>query len=158
MAACTPDTHIFTTLIYAVTIGGFWYVNVWLGRVQMTHLSISNLFFSNNISLISLTDQLSPPDSTGPDTQCTSSINTSHPANIQKPPIPPAQSHPQASMQPPTVPPYSQSTGSLQFQSHVQPPGLNPITQTHVQVNVGPAHSHSLIPTEENNKEDVIFF
>uniref|UniRef100_A0A7N6A6T4 Rho/rac guanine nucleotide exchange factor (GEF) 18b n=1 Tax=Anabas testudineus TaxID=64144 RepID=A0A7N6A6T4_ANATE len=99
-----------------------------------------------------LTHPSHPPDSTGADTQSTSSINTSHPANTQKSPMPPAQSHLQAAMQTPTVPPHSQSTGSLQFQSH-----------THVQVNAGLTHSHSMPPpykisTEDQNKEDVIFF
>ncbi|XP_070764989.1 rho guanine nucleotide exchange factor 18 [Enoplosus armatus] len=112
------------------------------------------------------TDQLSPPDIAGPDTQSTSSISTSHPPNVQKPPMPPAQSHLQPSMQPPmqppTIPPHSQSTGSLQFQPHLQ--GLSSNAQAHVQVNVhGLTHSHSMPPpykinTEDLNKEDVIFF
>uniref|UniRef100_A0A8D2ZTP7 Rho/rac guanine nucleotide exchange factor (GEF) 18b n=1 Tax=Scophthalmus maximus TaxID=52904 RepID=A0A8D2ZTP7_SCOMX len=71
------------------------------------------------------------------------------------PPMPSAQSLPQ----PPTVPPHSQSAGLVQFQSHVQPQGLSPNSQAHVQVN----HGHSVpplykIPTEDLNKEDVIFF
>ncbi|KAF0042118.1 hypothetical protein F2P81_005650 [Scophthalmus maximus] len=101
------------------------------------------------------TDQLSPPDAGGPDSQITSSVSTSHPPNAQKPPMPSAQSLPQ----PPTVPPHSQSAGLVQFQSHVQPQGLSPNSQAHVQVN----HGHSVpplykIPTEDLNKEDVIFF
>lgn len=110
------------------------------------------------------TDQLSPPDNAGSDTQSTSSISTSHPPNVQKPPVPPAQSHRQSSMQPPTIPPHSQSTGSLQFQSHLQPQSLGSNTPAHVQVNVhGLTHSHSMPPpyktsTEDLNKEDVIFF
>ncbi|XP_056234200.1 rho guanine nucleotide exchange factor 18 isoform X2 [Seriola aureovittata] len=113
------------------------------------------------------TDQLSPPDSAGPDSQTTSSVSTSLPANIQKPPMPPAQSHPQPSMQTSTMPPHSQSSGFLQFQSHVQPQGLSPNAQAHVPVNHGLSHSHShshsmpppyKIPTEDLNKEDVIFF
>uniref|UniRef100_A0A8C9ZNY5 Rho/Rac guanine nucleotide exchange factor 18 n=1 Tax=Sander lucioperca TaxID=283035 RepID=A0A8C9ZNY5_SANLU len=117
-----------------------------------------------HLSCMSLTDQLSPPDNAGPDTQPTSSISISHPSNVQKPPMPPAQSHPQPSIQPPTIPPHSQSTGSLQFQPHLQPQGLSPNTQAHVQVNVhGLTHSHSMPPpykiaTEDLNKEDVIFF
>lgn len=116
---------------------------------------------------MSLTDQLSPPDNTGLDTQSTSSISTSHPPNVQKPPMPPAQPQPQPSMQPPAIPPHSQSTGSLQFQSHLQPQGLSPNTQAHVQANVhGLTHSHSMPPpykinteaSEDLNKEDVIFF
>ncbi|XP_042372648.1 rho guanine nucleotide exchange factor 18 isoform X2 [Plectropomus leopardus] len=110
-------------------------------------------------------DQLSPPEIAGADTQSTSSsINTSHLPNVQKPPMPPSQSHPQPSMQPPTIPPHSQSTGSLQLQSHLQPQGLSPNAHTHVQVNVhGLTHSHSMPPpykiaTEDLNKEDVIFF
>ncbi|XP_070687927.1 rho guanine nucleotide exchange factor 18 [Pempheris klunzingeri] len=109
-------------------------------------------------------DQLSPPDNTGLDTQSSSSISTSHPPNVQKPPMPPAQPHPQPSVQPPTIPPQSQTTGSLQFQSHLPPQGLSPNTQAHVQVNVhGLTHSHSMPPpykisTEDLNKEDVIFF
>ncbi|XP_069006634.1 rho guanine nucleotide exchange factor 18 [Embiotoca jacksoni] len=109
-------------------------------------------------------DQLSPPDNAGPDTQSASSISASHHPNVQKPPMPPAQAQPQPSMQHPTMPPHSQSTGSLHFQSHMQPQGLSPNTQAHVQVNVpGLSHSHSLpppykIPTEDVNKEDVIFF
>ncbi|XP_039984340.1 rho guanine nucleotide exchange factor 18 isoform X2 [Xiphias gladius] len=108
-------------------------------------------------------DQLSPPDSAGPDSQTSSSISTSHPPNVQKPPIPLAQSHPQPSIQPPSVPPHSQSTGFLQFQSHVQPQGLSLNAQAHVQVNHGRSHSPSMPPTykistEDLNKEDVIFF
>ncbi|XP_028442929.1 rho guanine nucleotide exchange factor 18 isoform X2 [Perca flavescens] len=109
-------------------------------------------------------DQFSPPDNAGPDTQPTSSISISHPSNVLKPPMPPAQSHPQPSIQPPTIPPHSQSTGSLQFQPHLQPQGLSPNAQAHVQVNVhGLSHSHSMPPpykiaTEDLNKEDVIFF
>ncbi|XP_067368956.1 rho guanine nucleotide exchange factor 18 isoform X2 [Channa argus] len=107
-------------------------------------------------------DQLSPPDSTGSDTQSTTSISTSHPANVQKPPMPPPQSHPQASMHPLIIPPHSQSTGSLQFQPHMQPQGLGSNTQAHVQLNQGMTHSHSMPPpykvTEDHNKEDVIFF
>ncbi|XP_054458240.1 rho guanine nucleotide exchange factor 18-like isoform X2 [Anoplopoma fimbria] len=109
-------------------------------------------------------DQISPPDNGGPDTQSTSSISTSHSQNVQKPPLPPAQSHPQPSMQPPSIPPHSQSTGSLQSQPHLQPQALSPNAQAHVQVNVhGLPHSHSMpppykIPTEDLNKEDVIFF
>ncbi|XP_037625436.1 rho guanine nucleotide exchange factor 18 isoform X2 [Sebastes umbrosus] len=105
-------------------------------------------------------DQLSPPDNAGPDTQPTSSISTSHPPNVQKPPMPPSQ----PSMQPPAIPPHSQSTGSLQFQPHLQPQGLSPNAQAQVQVNVhGLTHSHSMPPpyktaTEDLNKEDVIFF
>ncbi|XP_041791117.1 rho guanine nucleotide exchange factor 18 isoform X1 [Chelmon rostratus] len=112
------------------------------------------------LSLHHHADQLSPPDNAGPDTQSTSSISTSHPPSIQKPPMPPAQSHPQPCMQPPAIPPHSQSTGSLQFQAHLQPQGLSP----NVQVNVhGLSHSHSMPPpykinTEDLNKEDVIFF
>lgn len=108
---------------------------------------------------MSLTDQVSPPDSAGSEGQST--IGTSHPPNVQKPPVPPAQSHPQPSMQPPTVPPHSQSTGSLHFQAHLQQQGL---TQVHGQVHVhGLSHSHSMPPpykmnTEDLNKEDVIFF
>ncbi|XP_040896037.1 rho guanine nucleotide exchange factor 18 isoform X2 [Toxotes jaculatrix] len=106
-------------------------------------------------------DQLSPPDSAGADSQTTSSISTSHPPNAQKPPMPPAQSHPQPPMQPPAIPPHSQSTGFLQFQSHVQPQGFSPNAQAHVQVNHGLSHSMPppyKIPTEDLNKEDVIFF
>ncbi|KAM7012415.1 rho guanine nucleotide exchange factor 18 [Tautogolabrus adspersus] len=116
-------------------------------------------------SLHHLSDKHSPPDSTGPDTQSTSSISSSHPPNVQKPPMPPAQPHPQPSVQPPSIPPsHSQSTGSLQFQAHLQPQGLNPNTQTHVQgPGQGLTHSHSMPPpykinTEDLNKEDVIFF
>ncbi|XP_028259019.1 rho guanine nucleotide exchange factor 18 isoform X2 [Parambassis ranga] len=101
-------------------------------------------------------DQLSPPDSAGPDAQPTSSISTSHPPNVQKPPIPPLQSHLQSS----GMAPHSQSTGSLQFQSHMQPQGL----PANAQVNV-PGLSHSVtmpaaykITAEDLNKEDVIFF
>ncbi|XP_029004831.2 rho guanine nucleotide exchange factor 18 isoform X2 [Betta splendens] len=108
-------------------------------------------------------DLLSPPDSTGPDTQSTSSINTSHHASIQRPPMPPAHSHTQAPVQPPSMPPHSQSTGALHFQSHAQPPLLSPNAQTHVQVNAGLSHSHSMPPpykgtAEDLSKEDVIFF
>ncbi|XP_029285191.1 LOW QUALITY PROTEIN: rho guanine nucleotide exchange factor 18 [Cottoperca gobio] len=105
-------------------------------------------------------DQLSPPDNTGADSQPSSSISTSHPPNAQKPPMPPAQPHPQ----PPTIPPHSHSTGSLQLQPLLQPQGLSPTAQPHVQVNVhGLSHSPSLPPpykmaAEDLNKEDVIFF
>uniref|UniRef100_A0A8C3B0V2 Rho/Rac guanine nucleotide exchange factor 18 n=1 Tax=Cyclopterus lumpus TaxID=8103 RepID=A0A8C3B0V2_CYCLU len=117
-----------------------------------------------HFSCFSVTDQLSPPDNAGPDTQSTSSISISHPQNLQKPPMPPAQSHPQPSMPPPTIPPHSQSTGSLQFQFHLQPQGLSPNAHAHVQVNAhGLTHSLSMPPpykvaTEDLNKEDVIFF
>ncbi|XP_076582434.1 rho guanine nucleotide exchange factor 18 isoform X2 [Chaetodon auriga] len=110
------------------------------------------------------TDQPSPPDNAGPDNQSTSSISTSHPPSVQKPPMPPPQSHPQPSMQPPAIPPHSQSAGSLQLQAHLQPQGLSPNAQAHVQVNVhGLSHGHSMLPpykinTEDLNKEDVIFF
>nr|XP_019936690.1 PREDICTED: rho guanine nucleotide exchange factor 18-like isoform X1 [Paralichthys olivaceus] len=108
------------------------------------------------------TDQLSTPETAGPDSQntsITSSVTTSHPTNAQKPPMPSAQSHPP----PPTIPPHPQSTGLLHFQPQVQPQGLSPNTQTHVQVNHGLSHSHSMpqpykSPTEDLNKEDVIFF
>ncbi|XP_047198822.1 rho guanine nucleotide exchange factor 18 isoform X3 [Hippoglossus stenolepis] len=108
------------------------------------------------------TDQLSPPETAGPDspnTSITSSVTTSHPTNAQKPPMPSAQSHPPA----PTIPPHPQSTGFLPFPPQLQPQGLSPNTQTHVQVNHGLSHSHSMpqtykSPTEDVNKEDVIFF
>ncbi|XP_053178031.1 rho guanine nucleotide exchange factor 18 [Scomber japonicus] len=109
------------------------------------------------------TDQLSPPDNAGPDGQSTSTISTSHP-NAQKPPMPPAQSHPQPGMQPPTVPLHLQSTGGVQFQPHLPPQSLSPNTQANVQMNIqGLTHSHSMPPpykitTEDLNKEDVIFF
>ncbi|XP_074524304.1 rho guanine nucleotide exchange factor 18 [Halichoeres trimaculatus] len=112
-----------------------------------------------------LTDQLSPPDIAVPDTQSTSCISSSHPPSVQKPPMPPAQPHPQPPMQPPSIPPpHSQSTGSLQFQTHLQPQSLSPNTQAYVQGSVhGLTHSHSMPPpykinTEDLNKEDVIFF
>uniref|UniRef100_A0A3P8RLU7 Rho/rac guanine nucleotide exchange factor (GEF) 18b n=1 Tax=Amphiprion percula TaxID=161767 RepID=A0A3P8RLU7_AMPPE len=88
---------------------------------------------------ISPTNQLSPPDSGGPDGLSAS----------QKPVVPPA--HPQPSMQPP----HSQSAGSLQF----QPPSVAPGSQVNVH-----GLSHSMPPpyhkttTEDLNKEDVIFF
>ncbi|XP_042272363.1 rho guanine nucleotide exchange factor 18 isoform X1 [Thunnus maccoyii] len=109
------------------------------------------------------TDQLSPPDNAGPDGQSTSTISTSHPPNVQKPPMPPAQPHPQPAMQPPSMPLHSQSAGSLQFQPHLPPQGLSPNAQAHVQVNVhGLTHSHSMPPpykiNTEDLKEDVIFF
>lgn len=96
-------------------------------------------------------DQPSSLDNAGPDIQ-----SASHPPNVQKPPMPPAQSHPQPSLQPPIIPPHSQSTGALQFHSPVQPQSLNPSAQVQ-------GLSHSLPPpykftTEDLNKEDVIFF
>ncbi|XP_034567008.1 rho guanine nucleotide exchange factor 18 isoform X2 [Notolabrus celidotus] len=116
-------------------------------------------------SLHHLADQLGPPENIVPDTQSTSSISSSHPPSVQKPPMPPAQPHPLPTVQPPSIPPpHSQSTGSLQFQPHLQPQGLSPNTQAHVQGNVhGLTHSHSMPPpykinTEDLNKEDVIFF
>ncbi|KAM7409860.1 hypothetical protein PAMA_001388 [Pampus argenteus] len=110
------------------------------------------------------TDQLSPPDNAGPDGPSTSTISTSHPQNVQKPPMPPTQSHPQPAMQPPSMPLHSQSTGLLQFQPHLPLQGVSPNAQASVQVNVhGVTHSHSMPPpykitTEDLNKEDVIFF
>ncbi|CAJ1060618.1 rho guanine nucleotide exchange factor 18 isoform X1 [Xyrichtys novacula] len=116
-------------------------------------------------SLHHLADQLSPLDNTVPDTHSTSSISASHPPSVQKPPMPPAQPHPQPSIQPPSIPPpHSQSTGSLQFQPHLQSQGPSPNAQAHLQGNVhGLTHSHSMPPpykinTEDLNKEDVIFF
>ncbi|XP_041646746.1 rho guanine nucleotide exchange factor 18 isoform X2 [Cheilinus undulatus] len=116
-------------------------------------------------SLLHFTDQLSPPDSAGPDTLFTSSISSSFPSNVQKLPLPPTQPHPQPSVQPPSIPsPHSQSTGSLQFQNNLQPQGLGPNSQAHIQGNIhGLTHSHSMPPpykinTEDLNKEDVIFF
>ncbi|XP_026013525.1 rho guanine nucleotide exchange factor 18 isoform X2 [Astatotilapia calliptera] len=96
-------------------------------------------------------DQPSSLDNAGPDIQ-----SASHPPNVQKPPMPPAQSHPQPSLQPPIIPPHSQSTSALQFHSPVQPQSLNPSAQVQ-------GLSHSLPPpykftTEDLNKEDVIFF
>ncbi|KAM7388212.1 hypothetical protein PAMP_024404 [Pampus punctatissimus] len=110
------------------------------------------------------TDQLSPPDNAGPDGPSTTTISTSHPQNVQKPPMAPTQSHPQPAMQPPSMPLHSQSTGLLQFQPHLPLQGVSPNTQASVQVNVhGVTHSHSMPPpykitTEDLNKEDVIFF
>ncbi|XP_061594293.1 rho guanine nucleotide exchange factor 18 isoform X2 [Cololabis saira] len=103
-------------------------------------------------------DQLSPPDNTGLDIQPASS----HPPNPLKPAVPPAPSHPQPPLQPPAVPPHAQSTGSLQFQPHGPPQSLAPNTQAHIPVNIH-APSHKIptlptIPTEDPNKEDVIFF
>ncbi|XP_037554241.1 rho guanine nucleotide exchange factor 18 [Nematolebias whitei] len=89
------------------------------------------------------TDQLSPPDSTGLDTQLTSSVSSSHPPHAQKPPMPTTHPHP-----PPSIPPHPQSTDPPQFQPHVQ--------NVH-----GLSHSKSppyTIPTEDLNKEEVIFF
>ncbi|XP_047443182.1 rho guanine nucleotide exchange factor 18 isoform X2 [Mugil cephalus] len=105
-------------------------------------------------------DQLSPADNSGPDSQSASSISASHPPSVQKPPIPPAQSHPQPSVQPPTMPVHSQSTGSVPFQAHVQQQSLSPSAQGNVH---GLSHSQSLPPpykmtSEDLNKEDVIFF
>lgn len=87
-------------------------------------------------SSLSLTDQLAPLDSSG---------------NLDAL-KPPATSS--APLQPPGAP--SHSVGSLQYQSHLQPPG--PSAQLH-----GLSHSHSLPPpykshSEDLNKEDVIFF
>uniref|UniRef100_A0A669DZN3 Rho/Rac guanine nucleotide exchange factor 18 n=1 Tax=Oreochromis niloticus TaxID=8128 RepID=A0A669DZN3_ORENI len=98
-------------------------------------------------------DQPSSLDNAGPDIG-----SASHPPNVQKPPMPPAQSHSQPSVQPPIIPPHSQSTGALQFHSPVQPQSLNPGAQVQ-----GLSHSHSMPPpykftTEDLNKEDVIFF
>lgn len=88
---------------------------------------------------MSLTDQFAPLDSSsssrgGPDTQ-------------KCPVVPPA-----------AAPPHSHSVGSLQFQTHLQPPG--PSAQLH-----GLSHSHSMPPpppykshSDDLNKEDVIFF
>ncbi|KAM3619498.1 uncharacterized protein V6R79_009228 [Siganus canaliculatus] len=101
------------------------------------------------------TDQLSPPDIPGADPQSASCISSSHPPSIQKPPMPPVQSHPQT--QPPSIPPHS-----LQFHSSLHPPG--PSGQTPVQATVhGLSHSHSVPPpykmnAEDLTKEDVIFF
>uniref|UniRef100_A0A3Q3XHZ8 Uncharacterized protein n=1 Tax=Mola mola TaxID=94237 RepID=A0A3Q3XHZ8_MOLML len=92
------------------------------------------------------------------DTQLT--ISTSYTQNLQKPLMPPAQTHPQ----PPTIPPHSQSTSSLQLQAQLQPQCLNPNAQAHGHLSVHDlSHSHSMSPpykinTEDLNKEDVIFF
>ncbi|XP_041862141.1 rho guanine nucleotide exchange factor 18-like isoform X2 [Melanotaenia boesemani] len=100
------------------------------------------------------TDQLSPPDNTGPDTQPASSITSSHLQNVQKPPMPSAQFHPQPSTQPPTMPPHSQGPTSLQFQTNVQPQTLS--SNVHgLSHNIPPPYT---ITTEDLNKEDVIFF
>ncbi|XP_075341502.1 rho guanine nucleotide exchange factor 18 isoform X2 [Odontesthes bonariensis] len=99
-------------------------------------------------------DQLSPPENTGLDPQPASSITSSHPPNVQKPPMPPAQSHPQTSIQPPL----SQGGGCLHLQPHAQPQSLAPNSQAHVHGlshSVPPAYT---ITTEDLNKEDVIFF
>ncbi|XP_068599454.1 rho guanine nucleotide exchange factor 18 [Brachionichthys hirsutus] len=103
------------------------------------------------------TDQFSPgADSAGPETQSTS-ISTSQPPNVQKPPMPLAQANPQPPVQPPAIPPHSQGSGSLHFQGHVQPQVVSPNGQANVQ-----GLSHSVTPpykmTEDLNKEDVIFF
>ncbi|XP_040039482.2 rho guanine nucleotide exchange factor 18 isoform X2 [Gasterosteus aculeatus] len=106
-------------------------------------------------------DPLSPADHAGPDAQSPSSVSIAHPQSLQKPPMPPAQSHAQPPAQPPpTIPPNSQTSGCL----HLQPRGLSPNAPARVQVNVhGLSHSHSMPPAyktaaEDLNKEDVIFF
>ncbi|XP_054644706.1 rho guanine nucleotide exchange factor 18 isoform X3 [Dunckerocampus dactyliophorus] len=96
-----------------------------------------------------------PPDTSGPDSQSTVP-STSHPATLQKPPVPPAQPPLQSSVQPHSIPAHSQTAGSL----HFQPQGLSP--NPHVQVHTQ-GLSHSIPPppyisTEDLNKEDVIFF
>ncbi|XP_029906256.1 rho guanine nucleotide exchange factor 18 isoform X2 [Myripristis murdjan] len=118
-------------------------------------------------SLLHHADSLSPPDNIGPDSQLSTSTITSHPPCVQKPPIPPAQSHTQPPAQPPTQilnPLHSQSQNSLHFPPHLQLQGLSPNSQPQLQVHVhGLSHSHSMPPpyrttTEDLNKEDVIFF
>uniref|UniRef100_A0A3Q4HAV1 Rho/rac guanine nucleotide exchange factor (GEF) 18b n=1 Tax=Neolamprologus brichardi TaxID=32507 RepID=A0A3Q4HAV1_NEOBR len=94
-------------------------------------------------------DQPTSLDNAGPDMQ-----SASHPPNVQKPPMPPAQSHPQPSVQPPIVPPHSQSTGALQFHSPAQPQSLNPSAQVQG-LSLPPPYKFT---TEDLNKEDVIFF
>uniref|UniRef100_A0A3Q3BSM6 Rho/rac guanine nucleotide exchange factor (GEF) 18b n=1 Tax=Kryptolebias marmoratus TaxID=37003 RepID=A0A3Q3BSM6_KRYMA len=90
------------------------------------------------LSLHHHTDQLSPPDIAGLDAQLTSSISSAHPPNVHKPPMPTTHSHP----------PHSQGADPLQFQPHVQ----NVHGLSH---NKPPPYA---IPTEDPNKEDVIFF
>lgn len=106
------------------------------------------LFF-NAVSLMSLTDQFSAPEIAAADAQ--SSTSTSHPPNLHKPPMPPAQPHPQPSVQ---SPPPSQSGGSLLYpaQMQTQGPGPNPPAQ-----GIGPPPPYKINP-EELSKEDVIFF
>lgn len=113
-----------------------------------------------------LTDQLSPPDGTGSELHSNSSTSVSHPSNVQKPPLPPAQAYLQPSAQLPTIPPPSQSSGLVQFQSQMQPQSLSPLVQvqpqvqSQVQTNVH-GLGHNMPPytiTTEDQKEDVIFF
>lgn len=93
---------------------------------------------------MSPTDQLSGLETAAADAQ--SSSGASHLPNLHKPPVPPAQPHPQPSVQ---SPPPSQSGASLLYP---QGPGPSP-----------PAHGHAPPPPykinpEELGKEDVIFF
>ncbi|XP_028300598.1 rho guanine nucleotide exchange factor 18 isoform X2 [Gouania willdenowi] len=95
-----------------------------------------------------LPDQVGLPDNCAADTHPGFPSSASHPPNVQKPPIPPVQSHPQPSVPAVVVPLHSQSTGT--FQQNL--PG-------HTQL----SHSHSMPPpykgiSEELSKEDVIFF
>ncbi|XP_051929932.1 rho guanine nucleotide exchange factor 18 isoform X2 [Hippocampus zosterae] len=108
--------------------------------------------------------QQSPLDLFGPDCQ-SNMISGSHPATIQKPPVPPTQPSLQSSVQPAAIPAHSHTTASLQFPAQVQPQGLGSNPHMLAQ-GLGLSHSMPLPPppppfninTEDLNKEDVIFF
>lgn len=99
-----------------------------------------------------LIDLQVPPDSSGVDPQPTSSLSSSYPPNLQKPPV--HLAHSQPSMHPAAAAAVtSHSSGSLQFQPSVQLQSFNPV----------PGLGHGAPPpyagtTEELSKEDVIFF
>lgn len=101
-----------------------------------------------------LIDLQVPPDSSGVDPQPTSSLSSSYPPNLQKPPV--HLAHSQPSMHPGATAAAavtSHSSGSLQFQPSVQLQSFNPV----------PGLGHGAPPpyagtTEELSKEDVIFF
>ncbi|KAM4575042.1 rho guanine nucleotide exchange factor 18 isoform 1-T1 [Fundulus diaphanus] len=99
------------------------------------------------------TDQLSPPDQAGSDTHPASSVSSSSPPNVQKPPMPGVQ---------PLPPPamhllHSQSVDTLPLQPHLQPRSLSPNAQASLPTGHSAPPPYA-IPAEDPNKEDVIFF
>lgn len=103
---------------------------------------------------MALSDQLIPPDQPGLDAQPASTISSSYPPNMQKPPMPGPQPYP-----PPSVHHlHSQSADNLPHQPNLQPLNLSQNTQANVPLNVQTATAPYTIPAEDLNKEDVIFF
>ncbi|XP_038163871.1 rho guanine nucleotide exchange factor 18 [Cyprinodon tularosa] len=101
-------------------------------------------------------DQLSPPDQAGLDSQPTSSISSSFPPNVQKPPVAGVQPYAPSSAH--LL--HSQSADPILSPPHLQPRSLSPSAPLPLNLH-GTGHSATppyTIPAEELNKEDVIFF